>query len=282
MTKSNIIFIGSLAATVTVGYIDYLTGAHISMMLLYAVPILSAAWYCGKFEGVAVAASAAICWFSVNFLLHHGPPDEAALSWNAFSHFAIFSLLAYTVSLQVALKRVIVREQQNARRDPLTGLLNKWAFREQVENELARARRYGHPFSLAFIDLDNFKEVNDTHGHARGDHLLQNISETIQQAIRRTDCAGRVGGDEFTISFPETGPEHIQQVIDKLLLALDIMTSQSGWQVTASIGVVTYLDITDTYDAMLGKADRLMYTAKNKGKNGAEYLVISSDDHAQK
>jgi len=277
MTRGNTIFIGSLATTLTVGYIDYLTGAHISMMLLYTVPILTAAWHCGKIEGIVVAASAAICWFIVNVLLHGGTANEATLFWNAFSHFAIFSLLAYAVSLQVALKRVLVREQKNARSDHLTGLLNKWAFREQVENELALARRYGHPHSLAFIDLDNFKEVNDTHGHARGDHLLQDISATIQQTIRRTDCAGRVGGDEFTISFPETGPEHIRQVIDKLLLALDIMTSQSGWQVTASIGVVTYIDITDSYDAMLGKADRLMYSAKKKGKNCAEYLVITKD-----
>lgn len=100
------------------------------------------------------------------------------------------------------------------------------------------------------------------------------MSETIVHAIRKTDFAGRIGGDEFTICFPETGDEQVRLAIKKLVQSLDIMTSQSGWQVTASVGVVTCREICDTYDALLGKADKLMYVAKEKGKNAAEFCTL--------
>lgn len=275
MKKRHIFFAVSLVVTFAIGYSDYLTGAHISMLLLYAVPILVAAWFCGTKEGLVVAAIAAICWFTVDLTSLHPETNEAIISWNAFSRLGIFALLAYAVSLQVALKRALKQEQLSARTDKLTGLLNREGFREEVEDEIARARRYRHPLSLAFIDLDDFKHVNDTFGHARGDRLLLDVSQTIMRTIRKTDYAGRVGGDEFTICFPETGPDNIRATIGKLLQAMEILTSQTGWQVTASVGVVTYVTICDTYDTMLGNADKLMYAAKEKGKNGAEYLVIA-------
>lgn len=123
-------------------------------------------------------------------------------------------------------------------------------------------------------NINKFKQVNDIQGHARGDKLLQQVSETIIHAIRKTDIAGRIGGDEFTICFPETGDEQVRLAIKKLVQSLDIMTSQSGWQVTASIGVISCKEICETYDALLGKADKLMYVAKKKGKNAAEFCTL--------
>ncbi|MBL0225702.1 MAG: GGDEF domain-containing protein [Geobacteraceae bacterium] len=244
------------------------------MMLLYSVPILVSAWFCGKSEGIIVAAGAAACWFIVNFINKLPGENDAILSWNAFTRFGVFSLIAYTISLQSQLRRALERERMRADTDRLTGLLNKGAFRERVEDEMNRARRYNHPLSLAFIDLDNFKEVNDTEGHARGDKLLQHVSETIINTIRKTDIAGRIGGDEFTICFPEADEVSVRNAIDKLVKALNIMTSQSGWQVTASIGVVTCMQISGTYDALIGKADKMMYVAKEKGKNTAEFETV--------
>jgi diguanylate cyclase (GGDEF)-like protein len=268
------VFAISMTFTAFVGYYDYVTGVHISMMLLYALPVFVSARYCGKWEGIAVAAMAAASWLVVN-MFHQVPGEsEAILSWNAFTRLGIFMLIAYTVSLQAKLRLALAREKLRADSDRLTGLLNKSAFRERVEEEMHRARRYNHPLSLAFIDLDNFKQVNDTGGHARGDKLLKHVSETIVTTIRETDFAGRIGGDEFTICFPETDGEHVRKAVGKLVNALDIMTSQSGWQVTASIGVITCTEICDSYDALLGKADKLMYVAKEKGKNTAEFVTI--------
>jgi diguanylate cyclase (GGDEF)-like protein len=260
--------------TVAAGYYDYVTGAHISMMLLYALPVFVSARYCGKWEGITVAAVAAATWLIVN-MSHQLPGEsEAVLSWNAFTRLGIFVLIAYTVSLQTKLRLALAREKLRANTDRLTGLLNKAAFRERVEEEIHRARRYGHPLSLAFIDLDNFKQVNDTEGHARGDKLLRHVSETLMHVIRETDTAGRIGGDEFAVCYPEIDSEHVRKAVGKLVSALEIMTSQSGWQVTASVGVITCTEICDSYDVLLGKADKLMYVAKGNGKNTAEFMSI--------
>lgn len=274
------IFISAIAAILLVGYLGYHTGNEISMMLLYALPVFVVARFCGKWEGIVIAICATASWLLVNVI--HQPSGESAaiFSWNAFTRFGIFVLIAYTVSLQGKLRAALEREKLRANTDRLTGLLNKGAFRERVEEEMLRAQRYHHPLSLAFIDLDNFKQVNDSQGHARGDKLLLLVSETLTHTIRKTDFAGRIGGDEFTIFFPETDEEQVRNAVDKLVTALDIMTGQSGWQVTASIGVITCWDNCDTYDALLGKADKLMYVAKEKGKNAAEFATVSSHQDA--
>lgn len=277
MTGNRLIFAVSIVLTVLIGFIDQHTGAQISMMLFYALPILLSAWYCGKTEGIIVAVAAAASWLFVNLIYHQPGESRAILSWNALTRFGIFVLIAYSVSLQAALKQSLERERLRANTDRLTGMLNARAFRERVEEELIRAKRYNHPISLAFVDLDNFKHINDTQGHERGDKLLRSVGETIVTTIRKTDIAGRIGGDEFAICYPETGEEQVRQAIANLLGAIDIMTSQSGWQVTASIGVVTRLpDACLTYDALLGRADRLMYVAKEKGKNAAEFETVTA------
>lgn len=274
MIRPSLIFSVSILSTILIGYFDYQTGVHISMMLLYAVPVLAAAWYCGKLLGFAVAVSATASWLIVNTIYKPPGVSDAILSWNAFTRLGIFLLIAYTVSLQAKLRIVLDREKLRANTDRLTGLLNKGAFRERVEEEINLVQRYHHPLSLAFIDLDNFKQVNDTGGHARGDKLLQDFSETIIHTIRKTDFAGRIGGDEFTICFPETGEGQVRIAVEKLVGALDILHRQSCFQVTASIGVVTCKEVCETYDVLLGKADKLMYIAKKKGKNAAEFITV--------
>jgi diguanylate cyclase (GGDEF)-like protein len=274
MTDHRLAFFISIVATALIGYIDYQTGTHVSMLLLYAVPVLATSWYCGKSEGIVVAACATIGWFIVNVANKHPDEINAIIFWNAFTRFGILALIALTVSLQAQLRLALERERLRADTDRLTGLYNSGAFRERVEEEIHRALRYHHPITLAFIDLDNFKQVNDTEGHARGDKLLKNVSESIMHTIRETDIPGRIGGDEFTICFPETGEVQARNAIANLVKALDIMTCQSGWQVTASIGVVTCIECCDTYDSLLGKADKLMYIAKENGKNSAEFMTV--------
>ena len=270
-----IVLIISILSIAGVGCLHHYAGTDISLMLLYAIPVLLSAWFCGRAEGLLIALGAALTWLIVNFI--HIEPNEskAILTWNAFTRFGIFALIAYTVALQSRLRSALEREKLRANTDRLTGMLNKAAFRERVEEEINRARRYNHPLTLVFLDLDNFKQVNDTQGHARGDTLLQHVSQTINDTIRKTDMAGRIGGDEFTICFPETDADHARKAIEKLMNAFDIMTAQSGWQVTASIGVLTCTELCESYDVLLGKADKLMYEAKDKGKNNAVFMTVS-------
>ena len=284
MIPQRTFFFTSILVITVIGYYDYRTGTQVSMMLLYAGPILVSSWYCGKLEGIIVAVFAASCWLITN--LANQPYEESftILSWNAFTRLSIFALLAYTVSLQAQLRRVLESEKLRADTDRLTGLLNKEAFRERVEKEILRSRRYNHPLSIAFIDLDNFKQVNDIQGHERGDKLLQQISDTITHTLRGIDIAGRVGGDEFAICLPETGGEQVCKAIDTLVKGLEIVTGQNGRQITASIGVVTCMEIyfTETYDALLGKADKLMYAAKERGKNTVEFATIGSGENVNR
>lgn len=280
MKRHRIVFYVSIFIIILIAYSDYQTGAHISMMLIYAVTILVASWYCGKIEGIIVAVFAASGWLIVNVLHQRPEGNNLILSWNALTRLGVFVLIAYTFSLQAQLRETLNCEKLRADTDRLTGLLNTGAFRERVEEEIFRAQRYKHPLSLAYIDLDNFKQVNDFQGHARGDKLLQQVSETIANSIRKIDIAGRIGGDEFSICLPETDDEQVCKFIDKLAKALDTMNSQSGWQVTASIGVVTCTEICETYDELLGKADNLMYTAKEKGKNAVEFETIGRGRNA--
>lgn len=274
MLQRHLIITGCIVWTAVAGYFDFRTGAETSMLFLYAIPVLVAARYGGRNEGVVVAGAAALCWLWSSYVNLTSTTSVSLLSWNATNRLGIFLLIAYSVALQARLKRSLQLEHLRATTDRLTGLLNKGAFRDRVEEEIRRARRYQHPLTLAFIDLDNFKQVNDTQGHARGDLLLQQVSQTILAAVRKTDIAGRIGGDEFAICYPELGHEQVTQAIAKLLQALEIMTSQSGWQVTASVGVLTSGSADLNYDAMLGQADQLMYLAKQQGKNRAEFARV--------
>jgi diguanylate cyclase (GGDEF)-like protein len=280
MTLHRIVFSISILAILLIGYYDYQTGAQISMMMLYAIPILVSSWYCGKLEGIIVAVFAASSWLIVNLAKQLYMESATIISWNAFSRLSIFILIAYAVSLQAQLRKAFEREKLRADTDRLTGLLNTGAFRERVEEEIFRAQRYRHPLSLAYIDLDNFKQVNDLQGHAQGDKLLQQVSETIAKNIRKIDIAGRLGGDEFSVCLPETDDEQVCKAIDNLVKALHTMLGQSGWNVTASIGVVTCIEICESYDALLGKADKLMYVAKEKGKNTVESETIGAGKNA--
>jgi diguanylate cyclase (GGDEF)-like protein len=273
MTKRNLIFFSSLVATIVIGYFDFLT-PHISLMLLYTVPIFVSAWYCGSLRGIFIAVCATAGCILDN-VVHRLPREgDHILLWNAVNVLGIFILVAYTVSLQVQLRRALERECLRADTDRLTGLFNKVAFRERMEVEIIRARRYNHPLSIAFIDLDNFKHVNDIHGHAHGDRLLQNVGELILHSIRKTDIAGRFGGDEFVVCYPEIDEHQLRKAVEKLIMAFDLITSQSDCQLTASIGALTCMDNYDTYDALLGKVDKLMYLAKEKGKNAVEYITV--------
>jgi diguanylate cyclase (GGDEF)-like protein len=119
-----------------------------------------------------------------------------------------------------SVKRVTGELASRARRDPLTGLLNHRALLEELELELERGRRYGHGLTLVFVDLDRFKEVNDTLGHPEGDRVLRVVAGVLRESIRRTDAAGRMGGDEFAVvlveSEPDAGGHFLERVGDRI------------------------------------------------------------------
>ena len=174
------------------------------------------------------------------------------------------------------MRTLLHKEQELARIDSLTGAANRRSFYEKLEEELSRLRRHQRPFSIAYVDLDNLKKVNDKFGHEQGDSVLSTVSSTIRQSIRRADTIARLGGDEFAVLFSETGTEGARVAMDLLNgRLLDAMRLQ-GWPVTFSIGLLTCLEAQVSAEELVKKADDLMYLVKSSGKNAITHSTIPS------
>jgi len=155
--------------------------------------------------------------------------------------------------------------------DALTGLANRRAFREALESELARVARHGRPARLLFLDLDHFKAVNDTHGHAVGDEVLEGFSVVLKRGCRRGDLAARVGGEEFALLLPATGRASAALVAERVRRVVEFrpLGRAVPVPVTVSIGVVGTEDLPGgaSADELLRRADAALYRAKGEGRN---------------
>jgi diguanylate cyclase (GGDEF)-like protein len=175
--------------------------------------------------------------------------------------FAIVGLLIAT------LRGSLVRERGLSRADPLTSLLNTRAFYEQAPGALALCRRKGRPVTLAYIDLDNFKAVNDTLGHQAGDDLLRRVSVLLRASTRPSDLSARLGGDEFALLLPELDHGEAGAALERLRSRLADSFDWGRCPVTVSIGAVTFNTVPEHLEDMVKAADSLMYSAKTEGKN---------------
>jgi diguanylate cyclase (GGDEF)-like protein len=255
------------------GMIHFVTGPSLELSVFYLIPVGFAAWYLGAGIGYFVALSAVADWIVVDLAFGpHGPQpwDEV---FNAAARLVVFLVMVVFIQRR---RIALDRANQLARSDPLTQLLNAQSLRELGGLELERARRYQHSLTAMFIDLDGFKSINDSLGHQGGDAVLQEFARAISANIRSTDLAARVGGDEFLILMPETGPEAVTAIASKLRRQLLDAMHAGGWPVTFSLGVATFLVPPTTLDELVNKADALMYRVKQRGKNALEHEVVSS------
>ena len=191
-----------------------------------------------------------------------------------------FRLIVFLIiTLIIArLKRANDNHKELARTDPLTGIANRRAFFDLANLELNKARRYQSQISVIYMDIDNFKQVNDHLGHHIGDRLLRAAAKTIKNNIRAIDLIARWGGDEFCILLSETGADSAALVARKLKRKLLELVHNSNWPVTFSFGVVTYKDLPDSVEAMINAADSQMYIAKKNGKNRIRYKIIGENE----
>jgi two-component system cell cycle response regulator len=159
--------------------------------------------------------------------------------------------------------------------DSLTRLYNSRHFFDQLDKEIKRSDRYLHPLSLIFIDIDNFKEINDIHGHMIGDKILVLIAKRIKACLRSNDSAYRFAGDEFTIILPETTASEAKFVADRILSKLAneafVISEKQISEITSSIGIAEH-QINEKYQRFVHRADVTMYEAKQRGGNG---VIIS-------
>ncbi|MBM7704414.1 diguanylate cyclase domain-containing protein [Metabacillus iocasae] len=167
-------------------------------------------------------------------------------------------------------KRAEVELKQLAYYDDVTDLPNRKALHRHLKKALARSKRNDHSFVIMFIDLDGFKNVNDTMGHEAGDQLLKEVSVRINECIREEDLVSRIGGDEFVVVFEETAREEVEKIAKRLLkhVALPYMIHEKEANISLSIGISVYPNDGETKEVLLEHADQAMYCAKQNGKNG--------------
>jgi len=247
-----------------IGSIDLITGYQISFSIFYLIPIMWITWQSGKKSGFFISLLSAIAWLEADLLPEHLYTHPAIPYWNAFMRFGIFVLITYILSI---LKKSLENEKKLARLDHLTQAANYRSFSEAIFLEIQRAQRYKHPFSLAYLDLDNFKLVNDRFGHEAGNKLLQETVALMQTETRKTDLVGRLGGDEFAILMPETDKRSARDVLVRIKNKFALEMENKNYQVSMSIGCITYLDVPLEVDDILQKADELMYSIKKRGKD---------------
>ncbi|MEN9888456.1 MAG: hypothetical protein RL559_493 [Pseudomonadota bacterium] len=167
------------------------------------------------------------------------------------------------------------RLQDMASHDPLTQVLNARAYYAACEQQILQSQRSQQPFSVLFVDLDHFKTINDTHGHAAGDEVLRVVARTLGEHLRRSDLLGRIGGEEFSIMLPDTALAGALQVAENLRLAVQQCHPDIGGQtltITASIGVASRSPGAQSMHAIQQRADQAMYEAKKAGRNRVSTL----------
>jgi diguanylate cyclase (GGDEF)-like protein len=258
----------ALAALTIIGSVDQLTGFELWMSPLYFVPIASAAWSLGRAEASALGVFSTILWVVASYRSGRSASSGWYLYADVVVQLAAFSTVAWVIS---AHRRLFDREAKVSRVDWLTGLLNLRALRERAEIERSRLMRGGPPMTVVYLDLDRFKNVNDSSGHAVGDKVLEAVSETFRRLLRSVDLSARVGGDEFVLFLNGTGMSSAPSVLERIRGTLESTMKSHGWAVTASIGAVVYQGPTaPSVDRMLSCADAQMYRSKRSGRNRVE------------
>ena len=184
---------------------------------------------------------------------------------------ALALIVAFGSSMLTSL-RELFRRAEHADTDELTSLPNRRAFREALMHEIQRAKRYGTPLSLTLLDLDHFKQVNDTHGHPAGDRVLVAATRAVERNLRESDVFARVGGEEFAVLLPNTSEEGAVDFAERLRVALQAISPLAlgvEAQISASFGVVEFDRDSDdpTGERLIAAADAALYNAKWLGRN---------------
>ena len=187
-------------------------------------------------------------------LKDRGGRDELSHAFQLFNR-----LLEYT-------DRLIRDKETLASMDTLTGIMNRRAFMKYAEREITRATRYGHNLSLVFLDIDHFKQVNDTYGHATGDEVIKTFVDTVKARIRDSDLLSRWGGEEFIIMTPETGINGVKNFAESIRAGIAATEFPGVGHVTCSLGVAQWKP-GETFEAFSSRADMALYEAKKTGRN---------------
>ena len=260
-----------LTAAVFAG--DILTGYEVAFSIFYVAPVALAAWHMGWRPALLVVTTCGLAWLIADRLAGNVYSIHAVQYWNMLVRTSFLLIVASTLN---RLREVLEHAHELGLTDALTGVANSRCFREMAERELARGRRLGTPVTLAYIDVDRFKSVNDAFGHDAGDALLRAIATTLAASARDIDLAARMGGDEFALLLPGVDADTAPPIIDRILASLDHLVRDAYPAVGFSVGVVTVTDADIRLDDVIGRADRLMYLAKHGAGRHTGFAVLGA------
>ena len=261
--------ITGVALLCIVGILNYWTGYEIAFSLFYLLPIGVVTWFAGRRLGIVISFVSAGTWLAADIFSGAVYSYPAIYLWNTLVRLSFFLITVVFLRTGKALER----EKAVSQTDYVTGAVNARFFQVLAQREFDRSARYGGPLTIAYIDIDNFKAINDSFGHAMGNKLLYEITNCMQRNVRETDIVARVGGDEFAILLLEAGPEAARMIISTMQSELLGEMQKNNWPVTFSIGVLTFTSPPHSVDEAINMADRTMYSVKNSGKNNISYVV---------
>jgi diguanylate cyclase (GGDEF)-like protein len=263
-----------LAVVAGVACLDYAAGAKLLLSIFYLLPVMMVAWWTrSTLYGLLVALASAIAGPIVAYFLSFREVSLPVSVWNNGVRLTVFCVVLYLLH---RMRRLNGRLEEMALSDELTGLVNLRGFRQVAALEIERSVRYEHELSLAYVDIDHFKDINDGRGHDEGDRVLQALAGIAKATARSSDTVARIGGDEFVILMPETGEEAAGAVITRLLEVVPQGVGREGIRVTCSIGLACFRVAPASVELMLSAADRLMYSAKAAGRAAMRQGVFDS------
>ncbi len=275
--QANFALLGSCVLVIAIAQVDRLTGPSLNYGILYLLPVIICAWWCNFPAALLLALAGTVAWHVVETNQQPGYPLLSSL-WNGITRFGVLTLVA---SLVARLHAGILRERRLARTDSLTGAANGRTFYEHTEREAKRSCRTARPLTLAYLDLDNFKQLNDRQGHTVGDEALVRVVALIHANLRESDLLARLGGDEFALLLPDTDAAGALALLSRVQESLAQEMSRRKWALSLSVGAVTFFQPDRGVDRMIQQVDALMYTAKLKGKGRIEHLIVHSDNRGE-
>ena len=244
-----------------VGVVDYLTGFEISLSVFYLVPIGLVTWYGPRWAAFLVCGVSAFVLIAADYAFGSAYSHWLIPVENGVVVLVFFLVTAWLLS---ALRFRLKHEATMARTDSLTQILNARAFNEVSDGLLRMADRTQRPLTMGYIDVDNFKAINDTEGHSAGDVVLQKVAERLTRSIRASDVVGRLGGDEFAVLMPETGTDGAHVAFAKIMQELKDDAAEHGWPIGFSIGVAVFPKAPSTVDEMVRVADGRLCTGPSR------------------
>jgi diguanylate cyclase (GGDEF)-like protein len=256
------------------GSLDYATGNELTLSLFYLIPIVLVTWFVDRKTGLFMSFISGLTLLGAEMAAGQTYSHPIFYLLNTLVRTLFYVVIVYLVA---ELQKSRREEQLAARTDFVTGAVNARYFNELLQMEISRIRRYPHPITLVYVDVDNFKLVNDLFGHKIGDDVLRCIAGELKAQLRVTDTVARLGGDEFVMLLPSTRQAEARLVVSKVYANLIEEMAQRNWPVTFSMGAVTCEFSPYSAEQLVNMADELMYEVKNSTKNDIRFRTWAGE-----